>query len=43
MRTQTIMGSVNIVDDNFCNFFKFSKEDAISSLIKESGGEAAAY
>ena len=41
MRTQTIMESVNIVVDDFCDFSKFSKENSISSPIEETGEEAA--
>ena len=42
MRTQNIMESVNVVVDKFCDFFEFSKEDAISSLIEEASEEAVA-
>ena len=40
MRTQTVIESVTIVIDDYCNFSKFSKEDFISNLIKETGDEA---
>ena len=36
------MESVNVVVDDFCNFSKFYKEDAISSLIEEAGEEVTA-
>ena len=36
MRTQTVMESVNIVVDDFCDFSKFFKEDAISNIIEEA-------
>ena len=41
MRSQTVMETINIVVENFCDFSKFSKEDAISSLIDEAGVEVA--
>ena len=41
MRTQTIMKSTNVVIDDSCDFSKFSKEETISSLIEEVGGETA--
>ena len=39
MRTQTIMESINVVVDNFCDFSEFYKEDAISSLIEDTSEE----